>query len=200
MAMIKNGRQTAPTLDRIREDHVARYQLAIDHARRERLATVVDIGTGTGYGAWMMAEAGLTVEAYEIDQSAIDYGQQHYYHDRLARIQADIATLGIPQVDLLTGFEIVEHSSAAPAFLKRASRYAKWLIASVPNEDVVPFVTSKHRQHVRHYTPKQFRELLECSGWEVIGLGCQVSKRGDAAEVVFNHTAGRTLIAVCRSR
>lgn len=198
--MIKNGRQTAPTLDGIREDHRARYQLAIDHARRNQLDSTIDVGTGTGYGAWMMAKADLTVVAYEIDQAAIDYGNHHYNHDNLVRIQADIAELTIPDVDVLTAFEIVEHSHSAPAFLERAANHAKWLVASVPNEDVVPFETSKHRQHVRHYTPSQFREELEAAGWEVVALGCQVGKRGTDAKVTFKHTAGRTLIAVAKSK
>lgn len=199
--MIKNGRQTATTLDGIREDHRARYQQAIAHARKYAVrGLAVDVGTGTGYGAWMMAAAGLLVHAYEIDQSAIDYGNEHYAHDNLNRLQADIANLVIPTADVLTAFEIVEHTHAAPAFLQRASYHATWLVASVPNEDVVPFETSRHRQHVRHYTPAQFREELEAAGWGVTALGCQVGKRGSQAKVTFKHTAGRTLIAIARSR
>lgn len=198
--MIKNGRQTATTLDGIREDHRARYQLAIDHARKHGARRICDVGTGTGYGAWMMARAGFGVDAYEIDQSAIDYGNEHYPHENLRRAQADLADLDPPLPDIVTAFEIVEHTHAAPAFLQRASYRATWLVASVPNEDIVPFETSRHRQHVRHYTPAQFREELEAAGWEVTALGCQVGKRGAQAKVTFKHTAGRTLLAVARSR
>jgi 2-polyprenyl-3-methyl-5-hydroxy-6-metoxy-1,4-benzoquinol methylase len=197
---IVNGRQAAPTLDGIRDDHLARYQLAVDHALPYLLKTAVDAGSGIGYGAWMLANAGLTVEAYEIDQSAIDYGQQYYHHDQLARIQADISELDIPQVDLLTAFEIVEHSHAAPAFLARAAGHARWLIASVPNEAVIPFAQNRHREHVRHYTADQFRKMLQDAGWEVVSIGSQRGKRGDDAEVWLGDTSGRTLIAVCRSK
>lgn len=198
--MIKNGRQTAPTLDGIRDDHKARYRFAIKKALHRESSSVVDVGTGTGYGAYMMAEAGLDVTAYEIDAAAIAYGEKHYSHPNLRRVEADIETLILDQVDLLTMFEIIEHSEQAPAFLERASHAAKMLIGSVPNEEVIPFTESLHRQHVRHYTPDQLRDMLEAHGWEVLSMGCQTGKRGVDARVTFSTTHGRTIVFTAQSK
>jgi 2-polyprenyl-3-methyl-5-hydroxy-6-metoxy-1,4-benzoquinol methylase len=194
--MIKNGRQAATEITGIREDHRARYQLAIDIAKAEGLMTAVDFGTGTGYGAWMMAQAGLIVSAFEIDQDAIDYGEKHYRHPMLFRQRADIAELDPPEADIITGFEIVEHTEHSHDFLARCN--AKVIVLSVPNEDVIPFTQSLHRQHVRHYTPEQFKQVIEAAGWNVERMGCQTGKTGDGATVRFDTTNGRTLIAVAR--
>jgi cyclopropane fatty-acyl-phospholipid synthase-like methyltransferase len=192
--MIKNGRQTSPDLSGVREDHRKRYEAAIEMARKYGLQTVTDIGTGTGYGAWMMARAGLQVTAYEIDPDAVAYGEQHYSHPKLTRHVADLAELEGGGCDLLTGFEIVEHTHAAPAFLARAK--ASHCILSVPNENVVPFTQTKHWQHVRHYTPEQFKAELEQAGWQVLALGSQSGKVGLGAVVNWNDTTGRTLLAM----
>ena len=196
--MIKNGRQAATNIQGIREDHSMRYQLAIGIAKSEGIDSVVDFGTGTGYGAWMMADAGLKVQAYEIDQDAIDYGNQYYSHPNLARHQADISDLEPSAAQMITGFEIVEHTHASGDFLKRCAPLCDVLVISVPNEDVVPFVTSKHRQHVRHYRPNELRDMLHNAGWRVERMGCQTGKRGAEASVRFDTTNGRTLIAVAR--
>lgn len=192
--MIKNGRQAATSIEGIREDHRMRYQLAIDLAKERGFKTAVDFGTGTGYGAWMMAKAGLKVDAYEIDQDAIDYGNEHYSHPNLTRHQADIAELTPPAANIITGFEIVEHTVHSHDFLARCD--AKVIVLSVPNEDVIPFSQTKHWQHVRHYTDKQFADVIHRAGWEVSGMGCQTGKRGPEAKVRFDTTNGRTLIAV----
>lgn len=192
--MIKNGRQVSPSIDGIREDHRARYQFAIDLAKQHGFKTVVDFGTGTGYGAWMMAEAGLIVDAYEIDQTAIDYGNEHYNHPNLTRHQADIADLAPPPADMVTGFEIVEHTVHSHDFIARCS--AKTLVLSVPNENVIPFSKTGHPQHVRHYTPDQFVDAIEQAGCKLDRIGCQIGKRGADAIIRFDTTNGRTLIAV----
>jgi 2-polyprenyl-3-methyl-5-hydroxy-6-metoxy-1,4-benzoquinol methylase len=197
--MIKNGRQTAININDIREDHRKRYECAITHGRKKNHKTVVDIGTGIGYGAWMMAQAGFQVTAYELDPDAIAYGEQYYSHPNLVRKQADIGTLILEPVDMITGFEIIEHTTAAPLFLKNNLHNAKSLVISVPNEDIVPFVSTKHWQHVRHYTPEQLREELTSAGWIVKRIGCQTGKVNEGAVVNFSRTDGRTLIAIAGS-
>lgn len=194
--MIKNGRQVATSIDGIREDHRARYQYAIDLALQFGCKTAVDFGCGTGYGSWMMAQAGLVVDAFEIDPEAIEYGNEHYSHPNLTRHHGDIATLVPPVADLITGFEIVEHAIHSHAFLSRCQ--GKFMVLSVPNENVIPFSQTKHWQHVRHYTPEEFGQAIESAGWAVDRIGCQVGKRGHDARVRFDTTDGRTLIAVAR--
>lgn len=190
--MIKNGRQAGTTLDQIRDDHRKRYEFAISKAVELGIETIADIGCGTGYGSYMMACAGFRVQAYEIDPGAIAYGEQYFSHPNLTRIQADIGQLDIPQVDMVTGFEIIEHTDLAPAFMKRAN--ASHFVGSVPNELVIPFSQNRHWQHYRHYTPDEFyNELVDC-GWCPVIYG-QLGKRGISAEIGNDPETSRTLIA-----
>ena len=189
--MIKNGRQAGTTLSMIRDDHKYRYQFAINKARELGVKTIVDIGCGTGYGSYMMAKAGFKVTAYEIDQSAIDFGEMHYKHENLTRIQADIGILDVMGFDMLTGFEIIEHTNLAPSLLKRAG--ATHFVGSVPNELTIPFAQNKHKQHYRHYSPDEFKQELIESGWKPT-IYSQAGKHGSDADITDKLT-GRTLIA-----
>lgn len=202
--MIKHGRQTAPTLDGIRDDHLKRYELAIALGAESRVERVLDLGCGTGYGSYMMACAGYLVDAFEIDASAVDYGEQHYASEHLQRHVADLSDYELPYHRghrvMATAFEFIEHTTVAPGVLKQLSMKSDVLVASVPNENVVPFETSKHRQHVRHYTPDEFREELEACGWRVKEMGCQIGKRGQEAKIRWSTTHGRTLIAYAEAK
>jgi 2-polyprenyl-3-methyl-5-hydroxy-6-metoxy-1,4-benzoquinol methylase len=197
--MIKDGRQVAPTLAGIRDDHVNRYSLALQVATNEQAATAVDLGAGIGYGAWMLATAGLQVTAIERDDSALEYGAQHYGHGGLTRVKGDVLDADIPGCDILTAFEVVEHVAGIQSVLTRASTRARWLVCSVPNEDVIPFAQNKHHEHVRHYTADQFREMLEDCDWKVTAMLSQAGKTGADAAVTPG-TTGRTLVCVARSR
>ncbi len=147
----------------------------------------------------MASEFGLRVYAYEIDPDAIKFGEEHYRHSRLIRLNQDIAGIYVPPVSLITAFEIIEHFDAAPDFLERASGRARFIIGSVPNQSLVPFDPSKHPGHVRHYTTDEIRATLEGAGWKVLSLGCQLGKRGLQGEIRFDQTNGRTIIFVAES-
>ena len=199
-------RQQAPTLDGIRDDHVARYRYAAAQARTHGIICAVDVGCGVGYGSWILAtEAGLIVSGYDRDADCIAYGDVHYRHHSIFRAIADLATFKMPdhppRVRMLAAFEIIEHSADAPAFIARAARGAWLLVGSVPNQEVVPFVPGKvNAEHVRHYTPAEIRAELDAAGWQVVMLGCQTAKRGAAAGVREDTTAGRTLVFVAESK
>ena len=84
-------RQEAPTLAGIRDDCKARYRYAAAEARRRNLAWAFDVGCGVGYGSWILAEeAGLVVFAYDRDEPAIDYGEEHYRHMLVLRAPREL--------------------------------------------------------------------------------------------------------------
>lgn len=189
--MIVDGRQVSETLAGIREDHRNRYSFAIGYARRDGVKTVADVGAGIGYGSWMMADAWLEVVAYEINEAAIEYGEQHYRHPNLSRTMADVMTVTV-DADLMTAFEIVEHVPEPEMFLDSDCRH---LVMSVPNENVIPFSQNKHPEHVRHYTPDEVVTLLHGCGWRSVKLYYQAGKRGPDA-LIGAGIEGRTIIAV----
>lgn len=203
-------RQQAPTLDGIRDDHLARYRWAVTQAQERGLTWAHDAGCGVGYGSWILAEeAGLWVLGYDREPAAVEYAQAHYRHRKVVRGVRELhdtwpvhaGDIGVPQLGMVVAFEIIEHSAAAPAFLARAAPCASLLVGSVPNQDVVPFVPGKvNAEHVRHYTPSEISVELEEAGWRVVMLGCQTGKRGPGARVREDTTAGRTLVFVAESK
>jgi len=190
--MIKNGRQIGTKLQDIRLDHRKRYGYARTKAQEAKVTHIADVGSGTGYGAYMLAEAGFLVDSFEIDPEAVAYGNKHWSHPNLRRHIADLADLSGLKADFVTMFEIIEHTDKAPSFM--ANLKADFLVGSVPNEEVVQFETATHWQHYRHYTPEQFEEELIKASWLPVETGCQIGKTGPDAHIRTDTTNGRTLV------
>lgn len=190
--MQEGERQVAPTLAGIRHDHVARYKWAAN--RLPKGASVLELGCGVGYGSKVLADAGANVVAVDKDLEALAYGRKHYRHPRVMQHQADLRRLKLPEqhFDAVVCFEVIEHLADPLPVLKKMREFGATLIVSVPNEDEFPW--EGYAFHYRHYTPGQFRHLLEAAGWDVTEWWGQ---RDDESDVEKN-VSGRTLIAVAR--
>ena len=197
--MIKNKRQMSPTLDGIRDDHLERYRFAARIAKLKGCHGALDVGCGCGYGSFVLAEAGLIVWGYDLDPLAIEYGDEHYSHERIHRYARDLSRIRVQLASAVVMFEIIEHSKDSPAFLARAHMSHNLLILSVPNQNVVPFGPKSHPDHYRHYTPDQLESELDASGWRPVFRGSQKGKRGSEAQIIENDTSGRTLVYVAES-
>ncbi len=189
MAVVE-GRQYAKTLAEVRGDHVARYRFAAKIAK----GTVADLGCGIGYGSNVMARAGLRVAAYERSDAAISFAKTYWDHPNIAWKACDLENSEIAECDWAVCFEVVEHL-AQPESLLSAIK-CQHLIASVPNQDVLPFDPVRHSYHFRHYTKAEFGELLERAGWSVTGWYGQAGKQSN----VTPGGLGMTLVAVCAKR
>lgn len=185
--MIVDGeRQVAPTLSGIRRDHVARYEWAASVLPAR--STVVDFACGIGYGTQILSDAGHGAIGYDKSSEAVGYARKFY--PRASYHRADGACPHA-SFDAAVCFETIEHVED-PITLLRSLRPAKLLLASVPNESVMPYGAGFAFHH-RHYTKDEFRELLHAAGWIVREWYGQL---GDESEVEFG-LEGRTLIAVC---
>lgn len=180
------------TLDQIRSDHIRRYMLAaslIPAGQR-----VLDLACGCGYGSWLMHAAGLNVMGIDVSEEAIDYAMRNYPGPHYLRESAENVKA---EVDALVTFETLEHIQDPAALLRNVR--AKILIASVPNEDVMPFRKEKFAEdaypHLRHYTPAEFESLLSEGGYKVDRMCCQKDKHG----MIIDGTEGMFLIAVART-
>lgn len=190
--MKEGERQVSPTLDGIRRDHVARYEWAAKHAK----GGVIDFACGIGYGSNILAQAGHDVIGYDIDREALDYAEKHYAHERTNFRQANGNSPPIlPDAEVAISFETIEHIED-PRPLLKALRCAPKLIASVPNESVIPWMREDGCTtafHFRHYTKLEFADLLAECGWKPVSWYGQLD---DQSEVEQN-VQGRTLIAMC---
>jgi SAM-dependent methyltransferase len=190
MTLHSGERQVAPKISGIRRDHVARYEWA---AAKLVPGAVLDLACGVGYGTRILAEAGHRATGWDRSHEAITYARLHYAHPNAHFEWTDAASLsGKVSVDAAVCFETIEHIEDPLPLLKSLRAAAPILLASVPNEEVMPF-GSGYAFHFRHYTKGQFAGLLKSAGWKVMEWWGQLD---DASEVEPD-VMGRTLIAVC---
>jgi len=191
-------RQVAPHLSGIRRDHVARYEFAVQQIEHLGLdsARVIDIACGVGYGSWIMATgAGARVLGIDAFGPAIDYARQHWSARTTQYLCATAQEVELPtEQDLAVCFETIEHltDQDATILLRKLRRSAKVLLASVPNEDEMPFGEG-YAFHHRHYTSNQFEALLNSAGWKVEAW---FGQRDDKAPVT-DWAVGRTIVVRC---
>ena len=196
-------RQVATKLDDIRRDHVARYEWAAKNLPEN--SKVIDLACGIGYGSHIMATAGHRILAVDKDVEALQFGQLHWKHDNVEFGRADAQELNgkIDDFDAAVCFETIEHVEDPRGLLKSLRLSSKILVASVPNEDVMPWrwtdkegKTWTTKFHHRHYTKEEFEALLNECGWRVEEWYGQEGAESEVERDVF----GRTLIAVCSQK
>lgn len=196
--MIDGERQVSPTIDGIRRDHVARYEWAA--SKIPAGSRVMDFACGIGYGTNILAQAGHYVHGFDISDEALEYAREHYSHPGAAFAKQNgcnpepiISELGR---DVAISFETIEHIEDPRPLLKSLRLAAPVLIASVPNDAVIPWLRedgSTTAFHFRHYTKREFTELLNECGWQVKEWHGQLGTDSEVEPDVH----GRTLIAVC---
>lgn len=167
------------SIEEIRPDHVKRYLFAASLIPKG--STVLDIACGCGYGSWILHKAGLEVTGVDISGEAISYAEKNYQGPKY--ICADALEVK-GNWDAIVTFETLEHLDRPEILL--ANLKGKGLVASVPNEEVMPFRAEHFAgdayPHRRHYTPKEFDELLESTGHKVLRRYSQKDKRGEIEE------------------
>jgi SAM-dependent methyltransferase len=188
MALNSGERQVAPSLDGIRADHVARYRWAASVL--EPGSKVIDVGCGIGYGARILADAGMDVIAVDLDVESIEYARAHYGHERIRFQVCDAASVEWIEADAAVCFEMIEHVADPLQMLRRLRAKTPLLLSSVPNEEVFPW--ENYAFHHRHYTKSQFTRLLVDAGFHATRWFGQDGPESPV-EAGVN---GRTLVAV----
>lgn len=187
-----NGRQVEP----IREDHLNRYEWASRRVRPSDL--VLDVACGTGYGTYMLGDRAALALGYDVSHEAIQYANAHYLTASTGFMCADLNNVSFTNASLAVSFETIEHLEDPIPFLKETRKKAKHLMASVPNQSMLPFDPQRHKYHFRHYTCDQFQELLASVGWSVTSIHGQTGKQGHVWDLPRGATTHEgTTIIVC---
>jgi 2-polyprenyl-3-methyl-5-hydroxy-6-metoxy-1,4-benzoquinol methylase len=141
-------------------DHIARYHFAAGHCRGQR---VLDVATGTGYGANILRRQGATeVVAVDREQGALDYAAQRYGTDGLRWLNGDAYQLPFKQeFDVVISFETIEHLKDPERFVRECKRVLKpggLYIVSTPENVGGPYCSDFHEFE---YTREEFRTVLK---------------------------------------
>ncbi|RSL33014.1 methyltransferase domain-containing protein [Salibacterium salarium] len=147
-------------------EHLARYTFATPYVK----GRVLDIATGTGYGAQLVAKMKkkdiTEMMGVDIDPTTIQYAKQHYHHPLLTFQTGDILNpdlvneIGI--FDTILSFETIEHVPDDKAFFENIMKLLRpggILLLSTPfgqgrgKPSRSPF-------HYHQLTEEEFRELF----------------------------------------
>src|SRR5947209_5087966 len=116
-------------------EHLARYAFAARLCRNRR---VLDVGSGTGYGAAALGANAALIAGMDIAADALAYSREHYAARNLRWVQA--SCLDVPfrdgSFDLVLAFEVIEHLTEWQKFLEEARRVLApggQFIVSTPN-------------------------------------------------------------------
>lgn len=108
-------------------EHLARYIFSCQFVKDK---SVLDMGTSTGYGAFILAKYGKTsrVIAVDIDKKTIKYAKLKYNHSNVKFLVEDIEKLKSIKnklIDVVTAFEVIEHLNKPSNFLEQIKRVIK---------------------------------------------------------------------------
>ena len=145
-------------------EHLHRYFLARELARD---LDVLDVASGEGYGAALLAQTARSVVGVDIDPDAVAHAGQAYPRSNLRFVTGDARRLplGDACVDLVVSFETIEHLGEHDEMLlevRRVLRPDGRLLVSTPERDnYSPSDMPANPFHVRELTRAEFAALLE---------------------------------------
>jgi ubiquinone/menaquinone biosynthesis C-methylase UbiE len=131
------GERYVPSVrGQIAYEHLHRYALAVRFAAGKR---VLDVASGEGYGAALLARVAAGVVGVDADAAAVDHGRQTYYASNLRFVQGSCTELPIADgsVDVVVSFETIEHVAEHDRMLDEVRRVLApggVLILSSPNK------------------------------------------------------------------
>ena len=155
--------------------HEAAYAWLVDAlADRVRGAAVVEAGSGEGYGAAMLRDAGArTVLALEYDEASARHAHSAYTSVRTVRANLAMLPVASASADLLVTLQVVEHLWDLRGFLRDCTRIVRaggTLVVTTPNRPVFsPGVARGQKPtnpfHVEELDAEQLHDLLVAAGF-----------------------------------
>lgn len=166
--------------------HLCAYQAASPFARQKR---VLEIGCGTGYGAFYLGHVAREVIAIDLDQGIIERASRLFRRANVRYVPMGGTRLAFRDrtFDLVGAFQVIEHlpEHELAMFLNEVAR-----VLTPEGVFVVSTLNLDHNRkgkadyqkpgfHVKEFTPDEFRALLQkvFSIVEVYGLYPRLSYR-----------------------
>ncbi|MFQ6327925.1 class I SAM-dependent methyltransferase [Nocardia sp. CWNU-33] len=134
--------------------------------------TVLEAGSGEGYGANMIADVATKVIGLDYDSSAVAHVRARY--PRVEMLQGNLAALPLDDaaVDVVVNFQVIEHLWDQSQFIRECLRVLRpggELLISTPNR--ITFSPGRDTPlnpfHTRELNAAELTELLVEAGFEV---------------------------------
>lgn len=141
-------------------EHLTRYQSAQALVKGK---VVLDIASGSGYGAKLLAETAAQVYGVDVSEDAVAYAQSHYGGKNIQYHVGNGERIPLKDnaVDVVVTFETIEHIEDYNAFLREVKRVLKpdgLAIISTPND--LEFAEGNHF-HLHEFEYKELTSLLK---------------------------------------
>jgi GT2 family glycosyltransferase/SAM-dependent methyltransferase/glycosyltransferase involved in cell wall biosynthesis len=145
-------------------EHYHRYLWARELASDRR---VVDLGSGEGFGAALLAEAARSVVGIDVDPRTVDHARLNYGGDTLSFEVASATDLGLLEddaADMVVAFELIEHVADQETVLREIRRVLSpggLLVISTPDRVAYAEMSDTPNPfHERELTAPELRELV----------------------------------------
>ncbi len=138
--------------------------------------TVIDIGCGTGYGSYILAEQAKTVLGIDNNIEAITYCKHQFSASNIDYIQMDGSSLKLnQQFDIAVTFQAIEHFVDLDGFIDQLKHVVKpngTIYISTPNVRKSQKETSKNPYHFNDMNYTQFKRLIsgKFTNFELMGV------------------------------
>jgi len=156
-------RLTTETTGQVEIEHLHRYFFARALCRG---LDVLDVASGEGYGAALLAQVAKSVVGVEIAPETVEHARAAYAVSGLTFLQGDARRIPCPDhsFDAVVSFETLEHFYEHDEFLaevRRVLRPGGQFIISSPERDVYsPAGGTPNPYHARELTHAEFSVLL----------------------------------------
>jgi 2-polyprenyl-3-methyl-5-hydroxy-6-metoxy-1,4-benzoquinol methylase len=144
--------------DEIFENQLKVYKFAAQFCKEK---AVLDVGCGTGYGTWFLAESAEIAVGIDISTQALNFAQRRYKRDNLQfrKMSAERLDFKGESFDFILSTENFEHLQDHQANLDEMARVLTdegSLLLATPNAEM--FVGIENRYHTHEFS---FSELLQ---------------------------------------
>jgi SAM-dependent methyltransferase len=155
-----------------------RHEAGYGFAARWAGGTILDAGSGEGYGAAMLARSALVV-GMELDAEAAAHIAQRYSRVRVLRADACRIPFRPRSFDAVVAMQVLEHLWCPEPFLEQVRDTLKpggTFVLATPNRETFSPEGTLNPFHTHEYTPDELDGLLRASFGRVELLGVHSGK------------------------
>ena len=152
--------------------HIASYEYALPFVANKR---VLDYGSGSGYGTYMLAEKAESVLGVDVSAEAVSYAKDKFKSDNL--FFEEIKKADFQKYDVITSFQVIEHVPNDRKYIETLKEMLKpggMLFITTPDRTNRLFSFQKpwNIYHLKEYSADSMAKLLRkyFQNFEILGI------------------------------